>query len=58
MSLSRTATAAACTAEPTLAVVEEPPDTPAGGRSVSPNSHRTISTGRPSTSAATCVNTV
>jgi hypothetical protein len=54
-SFARARTAADCTALPTLAMVIEPPWTGAFGKSVSPSSNRTRSTGRPSVSAATCV---
>ena len=55
---SRAFSHAAFTAGATLATVVEPPETPAGGISVSPSSKSILSTGMPSASAATCVMTV
>src|SRR5204862_136782 len=49
--LSRAASAASWTAEPTLAMVIDPPWTGALGRRESPSSKRTLSAGRPSASA-------
>ena len=51
----RTVSQAARTAQPTLAIVIEPPWTGAFGMSVSPSSKRTRCSGRSSASAATCV---
>ncbi len=54
-SLDLNAAQAACTADPTLAIVVEPPCSLAAGNVESPSSNRTRSTGKPSASAATWV---
>src|SRR5205814_100376 len=58
INLLRSCWHAAWTAGATLATVIDPPETGAGGSAVSPSSNRTLCTGRPSVSAATCVITV
>jgi hypothetical protein len=45
-------------AEPALAAPHEPPEPGVSGKSLSPSSMRTFSTGKPSISAAICVKTV
>src|SRR5690349_18979706 len=55
LSLLSRFSAAAFTAGMTLAVVMDPPETGAGGRSESPSSARILPGGRPNTSAATWV---
>jgi hypothetical protein len=54
-SLARSDSHAACTAQPTLAIVCDPPCEGAGGNALSPSSKRTRSSGSPSVSAATWV---
>jgi hypothetical protein len=55
MKRSRSMVAAVCTADPTLAMVIEPPCSGAGGKLLSPRANRTLFMGTPSASAATWV---
>lgn len=55
MNLSRSMFPAMCTADPTLAIVIEPPCRGAGGKVLSPSTNRTRDIGTPSASAATWV---
>ena len=58
MIFSRSAAAARFTAGPTVAAVQEPPETGVSGIWVSPRSERTFCMGSPSSSAAICAITV